>query len=71
VTSSVNPSVFGQAVTFTATVAAIPPATGTPTGTVTFLSGFTTLGTAVLTESSIDKDILSRHRDSGFFDEGM
>src|SRR5262249_55648264 len=48
VTSSVNPSVFGQAVTFTATVSAVPPATGTPTGTVTFLDGASTLGTASL-----------------------
>lgn len=29
-------SAFGQSVTFTATVAPVPPATGTPTGTVTF-----------------------------------
>ncbi|SEB76917.1 Ig-like domain-containing protein [Streptomyces melanosporofaciens] len=35
-TSSVNPSVFGQPVTYTATVTPNPPATGTPTGTVTF-----------------------------------
>jgi hypothetical protein len=38
-TSSSNPSVFGQPVTFTATVAAGAPATGTPTGTVSFLDG--------------------------------
>ncbi|OPF77825.1 vegetative cell wall protein [Streptomyces antioxidans] len=36
-TSSANPSVFGQPVTFTATVTPNPPATGTPTGTVTFV----------------------------------
>ena len=41
--SAPNPSVFGQAVTFTATVQA---GAGTPTGTVTFLDGSTTLGTA-------------------------
>src|SRR5439155_299947 len=35
-TSSVQPSVFGQPVTFTATVAAKSPGAGTPTGTVTF-----------------------------------
>jgi hypothetical protein len=35
-TSSQNPSVFGQAVTFTATVTPTPPGGGTPTGTVTF-----------------------------------
>ncbi len=34
--SSVNPSVSGQSVTFTATVTANPPGAGTPTGTVTF-----------------------------------
>ncbi|WP_432047399.1 Ig-like domain repeat protein [Streptomyces asiaticus] len=35
-TASPSPSVTGQTVTFTATVAAVPPASGTPTGTVTF-----------------------------------
>jgi hypothetical protein len=34
--SSANPSVFGQAVTWTATVAAGPPGGGPPTGTVQF-----------------------------------
>jgi LPXTG-site transpeptidase (sortase) family protein len=34
--SSVNPSVIGQSVTFTATVTANGPGAGTPTGTVTF-----------------------------------
>ena len=44
--SSLNPSVFGQSVTFTATVA---PTTGvgTPTGTVTFFDGATPLGAPV------------------------
>ncbi|MEU8828343.1 Ig-like domain repeat protein [Streptomyces sp. NPDC048636] len=36
VISSPDPSVVGQAVTFTATVAVLPPASGTATGTVTF-----------------------------------
>ncbi|MEQ1643939.1 MAG: Ig-like domain-containing protein, partial [Pyrinomonadaceae bacterium] len=37
VTSSpASPTVFGQSVTFTATVAGIPPGSGTPSGTVTF-----------------------------------
>ncbi|MEU9499694.1 Ig-like domain repeat protein [Streptomyces sp. NPDC048196] len=36
VTSSPDPSVAGQPVAFTATVAPVPPAAGTPTGTVTF-----------------------------------
>ncbi|MEP7148788.1 MAG: Ig-like domain repeat protein [Acidobacteriota bacterium] len=38
-TSSQNPSVFGQAVTFTATINVTPPGTGTPTGTINFLDG--------------------------------
>ena len=46
--SSTNPSVFGQAVTFTAAVAAVPPATGMPSGSVTFMEGTTTLGTGML-----------------------
>ncbi|MEV6318559.1 Ig-like domain-containing protein [Streptomyces sp. NPDC051776] len=36
VTSSPDPSVFGQTVTFTATVTPVAPGAGTPTGTVTF-----------------------------------
>src|SRR5207248_3108285 len=46
--SLANPSVFGQAVTFTATVTAVAPGAGTPTGTVTFKDGTTTLGTGAL-----------------------
>ena len=34
--------------TFTATVTAVAPGSGTPTGTVTFMDGATTLGTATL-----------------------
>ncbi len=45
-TSSANPSVSGQSVTFTATVAAVSPNSGTPTGTVNFLDGTTVIGTA-------------------------
>ena len=48
VTSSVNPSVFGQPVTFTATVGPVAPAVGTPTGTVTFLDGGSPIGTSTL-----------------------
>ena len=48
VTSSANPSVFGQSVTFTAQVSAVSPGAGTPTGTVTFKDGSTTLGTGSL-----------------------
>ncbi|PWU21096.1 MAG: hypothetical protein C5B50_02475, partial [Verrucomicrobia bacterium] len=46
--SSTNPAAFGQNVTFTATVAAVSPAVGTPSGTVTFKDGATTLGTGNL-----------------------
>jgi len=48
VTSSQNPSVTGQPVTFTATVSAVPPGAGTPSGTVTFLDGGSPIGTATL-----------------------
>ena len=48
VSSSHNPSVFGQSLTFTATVAAVAPGSGTPTGTVTFKNGATVLGTGTL-----------------------
>src|SRR5262249_39772345 len=46
--SSVNPAVTGQAVTFTATVAAVAPGGGTPTGTVTFRDGAVVLGTVTV-----------------------
>ena len=46
--SSVNPAVTGQAVTFTATVAAVAPGAGTPTGTVTFRDGNVVLGTVAV-----------------------
>jgi hypothetical protein len=45
-TSSLNPSVFGEAVTLTATVKSTT--TGTPTGTVTFKSGTTSVGKGTL-----------------------
>ena len=44
VSSSVNPSVFGQSVTLTATVSATAPGSGTPTGTVNFKDGASTIG---------------------------
>jgi hypothetical protein len=44
ITSNLNPSTFGQALTLTASVAT----SGSPTGTVTFMSGTTTLGTVAL-----------------------
>jgi len=52
VSSSVNPSVFGQAVTFTATVSAVAPGSGTPTGTVTFYDGTTAIDTETLSNGS-------------------
>jgi hypothetical protein len=48
-TSSLNPSYYGDSVTFTAT--ATSP-TGTPTGTVTFYDGSTELGTGTLSSES-------------------
>ena len=48
VSASNNPSVFGQSVTFTATVGITSPGAGTPSGTVTFSDGSTSLGTAGL-----------------------
>ena len=51
VVSSANPSVSGQSVTFTATVAAKEPGSGVPTGTVTFKDGSKILGTGVLNAS--------------------
>jgi hypothetical protein len=52
VSSSANPSVYGQVVTFTATVAAVSPGGGTATGTVTFTEGATTLAATVALNSS-------------------
>jgi hypothetical protein len=50
--SSVNPSVFGQTVTFTATVGPVVQGSGTPTGTVEFLDGTTELGTEMLSDGT-------------------
>lgn len=52
VNSSVNPSVFGQSVTFTATVTANLPGAGTPSGTVTFFDGATQLASKTLSAAS-------------------
>jgi Bacterial Ig-like domain (group 3) len=46
VSSSPNPSTYGQVVAFTATVAAAPPGAGVPTGTIQFKDGGTNLGPA-------------------------
>jgi hypothetical protein len=54
--SSANPSVTGQSVTFTATVSATSPGSGTPTGTVNFRDGGTTIsgcGTQTLNGSGV------------------
>ena len=48
VASSSNPSLVDSSVTFTATVTAKAPSAGTPTGTVTFKDGGTTIGTGTL-----------------------
>ena len=62
VVASQNPSEFGDAVTFTASVAAVPPGGGAPTGTVQFEDDGVALGTprpvdgagdAVLTTSGL------------------
>ena len=52
VASSLNPSSPGQLVTFTATVAATPPGSGTPTGSVDFFDGFALLGNVPLVAGS-------------------
>lgn len=51
--SSPNPSNAGQPVTFTATVAAAPPGSGTPTGMVTFQDGNTVLAQVPLNSSRV------------------
>src|SRR5437870_1598259 len=51
-TSTPNPSVFGQAVTLTSTVAPVLPDTLAPTGTVTFKDGATPLATVALVNGS-------------------
>jgi hypothetical protein len=48
VTSTHDPSVFGQSVTFMATVTVKRPGSGVPTGTVIFYDGTTQLGTGTL-----------------------
>lgn len=48
VSSSASPTVFGEPVTLTATVAVVAPGAGQPTGTVTFAVGSTVLGTAAV-----------------------
>ncbi len=52
VTSSANPSVFGQPVTFTATVAVQGPGAGAPSGTITFTDGSTVLDTVPVSSAT-------------------
>ena len=47
-TSGLNPSTFGQSVTFTATVSVVSPGVGTPSGSVNFFNGATLLGSGTL-----------------------
>jgi Bacterial Ig-like domain (group 3) len=54
--SSANPAVLGQPVTLTATVSALP---ATPTGTVTFAAGATTLQTVALSSGQASLTISS------------
>jgi uncharacterized repeat protein (TIGR03803 family) len=49
--SSLNPSAYGQPVTFTASITP-PQGSATPTGTVTFTDGTTNLGTVTLSAGS-------------------
>ena len=53
VTSSHDPSVVGQSVTYTATVVAGPGSSASPTGTVTFFDGSTPICTNVTLESGV------------------
>ena len=52
-TASSPAVVLGRPVTFTATVAPSNTGAGTPTGTVNFLSGFTSLGTGALNANGV------------------
>ena len=81
VSPSADSSVYGQGVTFTATVSAAAPMTGTPTGTVTFYDGTTTLGTrplsggtAAFTTSDLaagNDDITVSYSGDTYFDANM
>jgi autotransporter-associated beta strand protein len=48
VAASANPATLNQPVTFTATIAPVSGVTGTPSGSVTFFDGATSLGTGTL-----------------------
>jgi len=51
--SSLTPSSFGQAVTFTAVVSSVPSGAGTPTGMVTLQDGTTVIGQVPLDSSGV------------------
>lgn len=52
-TSSTNNLIYGQSITFTATVKAVAPATNALTGTMTFNDGATTLGAATINTAGL------------------
>jgi hypothetical protein len=47
ITSSLNPAILGTPVTFTVVITPVPPATGVPTGTVTFYDGVSPISSAI------------------------
>jgi Bacterial Ig-like domain (group 3) len=53
VTSSINPVIFGQSITFTASVSFSDGGFGVPSGAVTFQDGSNTLGTGTLNGSAV------------------
>ena len=59
VTSSLNPSELGQAVTFTAQVNALAPGAGTPVGTVQFSDNGTTFGSPLNLDGSGQASIMT------------
>ncbi len=79
-TSSINPSVYGQEVTFTATVNAVTPEAGTPTGQVIFLDNGNFLGRGDLNATVAtfktadliagDHDITAQYVGDGQFNPG-
>src|SRR5205085_65507 len=79
--SSPNPSTFGQAVTFTATVVAAPPGAGTPTGTVSFfvdggllqtlpLGGESTAATSIATLAGGTHTVTATYAGNASFNPG-
>ncbi|HWE02568.1 MAG TPA: Ig-like domain-containing protein, partial [Tepidisphaeraceae bacterium] len=52
-TGAPDPTVFGQSATFTATVTAVAPGAGVPTGTVSFFDGATLIGAQTLDGSGV------------------